>query len=328
MFKRIKRSIILSISLISSVFVLAISLLIGFTGTDYVINDFENSVRNINEVESYNLRLVLNNVRNDLQHLAEDPEIHRYLKGETYASNIYSQFNNVESSPLVLGASLYSVKTDNTYFSMAVNGGVPKATFLDFLTTLPAFDVSLIDLHFEIIANSYNAISLDPNEGMLSIIYKVRTEEETLGYINMDLNGNYIYQEILKYQNYRYTKNAVTLIGAHNQYLHRFGDYNNYEGLMQNSLGIQAQYLANGYYGARLPLENDLGLIVFVPLQVRDEVVTIVVSLIVIIALATIGLAIGVAFVLARFVYKPLGKLQTKIDANAQIEEINRLPES
>ena len=320
MFKRIKRNTFLTIAGMASIFIIAMSIIVGLVGSDFIRNDFIRTVSKIAEIETSSLNIFLQNIQNDLYRLKEDTDIITYTNdGSAYfeGRSKINAFSTLKGSD-ILGTSYYTISTSfNPIYSNEIGGGPSFSSIIldDSVSTFVENDdmESILLIRYTGIANSYDSVHLDPSFGMLSFLMKVKTPANNMGLLVADLNSNTLYNQKLDLRKYQYFSDSLTLLKGGDGFLRP----SNLEGDYGSSIdypSLKELYeVQENYYAYAIDLRNNCTLIMLIPMSNLQDTILVVITIDVVLSLVLITLALCAGLFMGRSIQKPLIRLKNKM---------------
>ncbi len=223
MFSRLHRKIIRHILIPSILFTTIMSVIsFYFLSRSLYDNYIYSASKNINQ-NIKNSLFTIEAAKNSTIQIASNKEIIDSITNNTYDPGINPILNTLKNTSYgILGVTLYT-NTDLTYHTNSVtsyptlNELKQNQLIADFLNS---DETLLLSIRTNTIADIYNNVKYNHEYGMISYIVKLYdTDKKILGYLFVDINPSYIYNNFFKYENYKDFKATTYIISQDGDYL-------------------------------------------------------------------------------------------------------------
>ncbi len=224
MFEKLKKKIMLYILLTTILFTTIMSIISFYFVSNSILNNFKYSVNeNINQSIKNSL-FSIEAARNSTIQISQNTGIIDAITENEYHYSVNPILNTLKNTSYgILGVTLYT--TNQIVYNTSSVSSYPSFSEILENDTMSQFiqseDTIYLSIRTSTITDIYNYVRYDPQYGMISYIVKLYDESNNIcGYLFVDINPSFIYNQFFNYKNYKNFKNVETfIISQDNTYL-------------------------------------------------------------------------------------------------------------
>lgn len=234
MFTQLKQKIFYTILSLSTIFIIMVSALSMYFISDYMLNDYRQTSKDMIQLSLTNLQFDLEIVKSSAMDLSDDEQIKQYVTSELTQHPIIDKISGLSNDfDSVFGTTLYRLNDQQPISSYGV-ANPPLLSELQSISEIKTFmesdEIILFNIRSTAIAQFYNSTLYPESYGIMSYFFKIYNDsQETIGYLVVDLNPENIYQQYFTYENYPLFANATALIQLSNQEYLKYAENQNME---------------------------------------------------------------------------------------------------